>query len=154
MTQPGERYHYLDHWRAPRSFWCTDHRPRPSDMVTSPNKRRLYLAQEGLIDASTTGIENIIPALHLAVIEASAVANHYAEWDLEKHEHVEGWIDELRRLLDALNAGDIVDPGSAGPSAAPPAPILPNLLYPAPAPHPPLAYLTPPAPPPAAPPGH
>ncbi len=30
-------------------------------MVTSPNKRRLYLAQEGLIDASTTGIENIIP---------------------------------------------------------------------------------------------
>jgi len=49
-------------------------------MVTSPNKRRLYLAQEGLIDASTTGIENIIPALHLAVIEASAIANHYAEW--------------------------------------------------------------------------
>jgi hypothetical protein len=134
MIQPGERYHYLDHWRARRSFWCSDHRPRPSDMVTSPNKRRLYLAQEGLIDASTTGIENIIPALYLAVIEASAVANHYAEWDLEKHEHVEGWIDELRRLLDALNAGEIVDPGSAVLSAAQRATIFDNWFYPEQAP--------------------
>jgi hypothetical protein len=130
MIQPGERYHYLDHWRAPRSFWCSDHRPRPSDMVTSPNKRRLYLAQERLIDASATGVENIIATLRLALIEASAVADRYAEWDSEKQEHVAGWIDELRRLLDALNAGDVDDPRSAVRSAAQRATIFDNWFDP------------------------
>lgn len=103
-------------------------------MVTSPNKRRLYLAQEGLIDASATRGENMITALQLAIIEASAVADHYAEWDSEKEEHVEGWIDELSRLLDALNAGDIVDPRSAVLSAAQRATIFDNWFYPEQAP--------------------
>ncbi len=63
-------------------------------MVTSPNKRRLYLAQEGLIDVSTTGIENIIP-----VIEASAVANHYDTSITDDARH-----DRLRDLLDVSMA--------------------------------------------------
>jgi hypothetical protein len=103
-------------------------------MVTSPNKRRLYLAQERLIDASATGIENMIPALRLALIEASAVADRYAEWDSEKQKHVAGWIDELRRLLDTLNAGDVDDPRSAVRSAAQRATIFDNWFYPEQAP--------------------
>lgn len=124
VIQAGERYHYLDHWRAERSFWCRDHIPRPSDMVVSPNKRRLYLAQEALEDAArswepSAGTEPILVALECAVAEAHAVALAYPlprgngrpdhDSDLEeKALHVEGWAVTLKTLRERLSAEDVV----------------------------------------------
>jgi hypothetical protein len=58
--------------------------PQPSDIVVSPNKRRLYLAQEALIDAVGASEDHIVAALEAAIDEATAVANMYADRDPDK----------------------------------------------------------------------
>jgi len=126
----GERYHYLDHWRAERSYWCGQHMPRPSDMVVSPNKRRLYLAQEALIDAVGASGDHIVTALEAAIQEAMAVAIIYADRDPEKQNHIDAWVDELERLLVRLKAGEAQDPRTEVLEAAQRATIFDNWFYP------------------------
>ena len=103
-------------------------------MVMSPNKHRLYVAQEGLIDASDLSRIQISVAIESAIREADEVAAHYAEWDSEKQRHVQTWADELRRLLTTMHAGEIFDYRAAVLAASQRATILDNWFYPEEAP--------------------
>lgn len=99
-------------------------------MVVSPNKRRLYLAQEALIDAAGASGDHILAVLNAAIDEARVVANIYSDRDLEKKRHVDAWVDELERLLVRLKAGEAQDPRTEVLEAAQRATIFDNWFYP------------------------
>src|SRR5581483_6297428 len=137
VIQRGETYHYLDHWRAERSFWCRDHKPRPSDMVVSPNKRRLYLAQEALLDTAgawqpSAGMTPLLEALDASISEARAVAetNRLPDRAPEKAEHVDLWADELSALRRRIQSGDADRPRAEVMEAAARATIFDNWHFP------------------------
>lgn len=100
-------------------------------MVVSPNKRRLYLAQEALVDAAWNApVDQVLTVLKDAIHHATAVAAVYADRDPEKKEHVETWIEELERLLARLEAGEAEDPRAEVLQAAQRATIFDNWFYP------------------------
>jgi hypothetical protein len=98
-------------------------------MVVRPKKRRLYLAQEALIDAVDASEDQIVTALEAAIDEAKAVANIYADRDPEKKNHIDAWVDELERLLVRLKACEAQDPCTEVLEAALRATIFDNWFY-------------------------
>src|ERR1700680_2566732 len=80
--ESGDSYYYLDHWRIGKAFFCANHYPRPSDMVISPNKQRLYRAQESVHDAIQAWLSGgessaLAAVLEGAVCEARLVVASY-----------------------------------------------------------------------------